>query len=208
MHVARAVEVLRPCLLVVENVRGLLTSPGSAGDLEPCPWCLGDDATLPPLRALGAVLGTLAQLRYDARWLVLRASDVGAPHHRARVFLTAWPADHGAEDADQQHRQERRESAPGQAEERWPRPEPGRRGGVAAADPEGQRRDQGVAEPAARERRHDPAVSGGLLAADADGLRHRPPGAAAGEGLATATASSGPAALVEPAAGVDRGRWG
>ncbi|MGW4891369.1 DNA cytosine methyltransferase [Kitasatospora sp. NPDC004240] len=43
LHVARAVEALRPCLLVVENVRGLLTSPaGSPGNLEPCPWCLGD----------------------------------------------------------------------------------------------------------------------------------------------------------------------
>ncbi|WP_327073948.1 DNA cytosine methyltransferase [Kitasatospora purpeofusca] len=208
LHVARAVEVLRPCLLVVENVRGLLTSPGSAGDLEPCPWCLGNDATIPPLRALGAVLGTLAQLRYDARWLVLRASDVGAPHHRARVFLTAWPADHGAEDADQQHRQERRQPAPGQAQERRPRPELGRRGGVASADAEGQRRDQGVAEPAARERGPDPSFGSRLFAADTEGLRHGHPGAAAWEGLATAAVGGGPAALGEPAVGADHGRWG
>ncbi|MFJ5879857.1 DNA cytosine methyltransferase [Kitasatospora cineracea] len=139
LHVARAVEALRPCLLVVENVRGLLTSPGSAGNVEPCPWCMGDDPTLPSLRALGAVLGTLADLRYDARWLVLRASDVGAPHHRSRVFLTAWPADHGAEDAHQQHREERRQPAPGEAQEWRTRPEPGRRGGVAAADAAGGR---------------------------------------------------------------------
>ncbi|MEU4931005.1 DNA cytosine methyltransferase, partial [Streptomyces yokosukanensis] len=89
MHVARAVEALRPCLVVIENVRGLLTSPaGSPGDVEFCPWCLGDDPTQRPMRALGAVLGSLADLRYDARWLVLRASDVGAPHRRERTFLT------------------------------------------------------------------------------------------------------------------------
>ncbi|WP_374119930.1 DNA cytosine methyltransferase [Streptomyces sp. LS1784] len=63
LHVARAVEALHPHLLVVENVRGLLTSPAvaaSAGDVERCPWCLGDNPAQPDLRALGAVLGTLA----------------------------------------------------------------------------------------------------------------------------------------------------
>ncbi|WP_433888505.1 DNA cytosine methyltransferase [Streptomyces sp. CA-111067] len=92
LHVARAVEALRPCLVVIENVRGLLTSPaGSPGDVEFCPWCLGDNPAQPPLRALGAVLGSLADLRYDTRWLVLRASDIGAPHRRERTFLAAWP---------------------------------------------------------------------------------------------------------------------
>ncbi|WP_374935601.1 DNA cytosine methyltransferase [Streptomyces sp. B226SN101] len=94
LHAARAVEALRPCLVVIENVRGLLTSPaGSPGDVEFCPWCLGDTPDQPPLRALGAVLGSLADLRYDARWLVLRASDIGAPHRRERTFLAAWPAE-------------------------------------------------------------------------------------------------------------------
>ncbi|WP_413251957.1 DNA cytosine methyltransferase [[Kitasatospora] papulosa] len=119
MHVARAVAALRPCLVVIENVRGLLTSPaGSPGDVEPCPWCLGDTAGQPALRALGAVLGSLADLGYDAKWLVLRASDVGAPHRRERTFLAAWPAGHPAEDADQQHREERRQPASIEAEER------------------------------------------------------------------------------------------
>ncbi|WP_405593095.1 DNA cytosine methyltransferase [Streptomyces sp. NBC_01190] len=100
LHVARAVEALRPCLVVIENVRGLLTSPaGSPGDVEFCPWCLGDDPAQPPLRALGAVLGSLADLRYDARWLVLRASDVGAPHRRERTFLAAWPEARGFEES-------------------------------------------------------------------------------------------------------------
>lgn len=45
------------------------------------------------LRALGRVLGDLAEIGYDAAWTTIRASDVGAPHHRARVFLIATPAD-------------------------------------------------------------------------------------------------------------------
>ena len=47
------------------------------------------------LRALGRVLGDLTALGYDARWTTIRASDIGAPHHRARVFLIAYPADTG-----------------------------------------------------------------------------------------------------------------
>ncbi|MFD7908425.1 hypothetical protein ACFV4G_40070 [Kitasatospora sp. NPDC059747] len=64
MHVARTVEALRPCLLVVENVRGLLTSPaGSPGDVEPCPWCLGDDPTRNPTSSLNP-----GGLRRRTRW--------------------------------------------------------------------------------------------------------------------------------------------
>ncbi|WP_373306444.1 DNA cytosine methyltransferase [Streptomyces mirabilis] len=212
LHVARAVEALRPCLVVIENVRGLLTSPaGSPGDVEFCPWCLGDTPGQPPLRALGAVLGSLADLRYDARWLVLRASDVGAPHRRERTFLTAWPADRPAQDPDQQHRQERRLAAPREEEERGPRPEPGRRGGVApAADPEGVGRDQGLAQPAARQRGHDPAECGGVTAAHTAGRRHRRPRPPAGHGTAPSLVSGNPAALDGIGSGnrgADR-RWG
>ncbi|MGW1295914.1 DNA cytosine methyltransferase [Streptomyces sp. NPDC002533] len=210
MHVARAVEALRPCLVVIENVRGLLTSPaGSPGDVEPCPWCLGDTTGQPPLRALGAVLGSLADLRYDAKWLVLRASDIGAPHRRERTFLAAWPAGDPAEDTDQQHRQERRFPAPVEEEERRPRSEPGRRGRVAAADPEGVGRDQGLAGPTARQRGHDPAQRG-VAAAHAEGQRHRDSGPAPGEGVAASLVGGRPAALAGGAVGVrgtDR-RWG
>ncbi|MFD4337883.1 DNA cytosine methyltransferase [Streptomyces anulatus] len=211
MHVARAVAALRPCLVVIENVRGLLTSPaGSPGDVEPCPWCLGDTAGQPPLRALGAVLGSLADLRYDAKWLVLRASDVGAPHRRERTFLTAWPTGHPAQNTDQQHRQERRLPAPGEEEERGPRTEPGRRGRVAAAtDSEGVGRDQGLAEPAARQRGHDPAQCGGVTAAHAEGRRHGHPGPPSREGASSA-AGGGPTALdgtVSGGRGTGR-RWG
>ncbi|MGW3389867.1 DNA cytosine methyltransferase [Streptomyces cinereoruber] len=208
LHVARAVEALRPCLVVIENVRGLLTAPaGSPGDVEPCPWCLGDTAGQPPLRALGAVLGSLADLRYDARWLVLRASDVGAPHRRERTFLAAWPAGDSAQDADQQHREERRLAAPGQEEERGPRAEPGRRGRVAPADPEGVGRDQGLAQPAARERGHDPAQCGGLaLPRPADRKRKHP----LGQGSAPSPVGDGPAAVGGDGTGSrgGDGQWG
>lgn len=49
--------------------------------------------TAPTIRALGRVLGDLANLGYDAVWRGLEAADVGAPHHRLRIFVTAWPRD-------------------------------------------------------------------------------------------------------------------
>jgi DNA (cytosine-5)-methyltransferase 1 len=86
-QMAYAVSVLRPRLVIAENVRGLLSAP-AASHVEPCPWCLGDD-TNHGLRALGAVLGDLADLGYDTAWCGVRASDVGAPHIRFRVFVAA-----------------------------------------------------------------------------------------------------------------------
>jgi len=48
-----------------------------------------EDNAARPLRALGAVLGDLADLRLDARWIGLPASLVGAPHQRFRIFALA-----------------------------------------------------------------------------------------------------------------------
>ena len=94
---ATAIEALQPRLVVIENVRGLLSATADS-DVEPCPWCMGGAADgEPPMRALGAVLADLADIGYDAAWVGLRAADVGAPHNRFRVFVVAWPqADPGA----------------------------------------------------------------------------------------------------------------
>jgi DNA (cytosine-5)-methyltransferase 1 len=62
---ARIVGVLRPRFVVVENVAALLG--------------LG----------MGRVLGDLSTLGYDAEWATLRASNVGAPHQRERLFIVA-----------------------------------------------------------------------------------------------------------------------
>ncbi|MFG3363535.1 DNA cytosine methyltransferase [Streptomyces sp. NPDC048156] len=161
-HVVRAIEALNPCLVVIENVRGLLTSPASSpGDVEPCPWCLGDTAGQPAVRALGAVLGSLADIRFDARWCVLRAADVGAPHRRERIFLAAWPSGRitAAQDPDQQSGGQRGQPAPGETQAGRPRPEPGGRGRVAPAHPERLRRHQGLAQPASRQGGLEPDLS-------------------------------------------------
>ncbi|WP_189258661.1 DNA cytosine methyltransferase [Lentzea flava] len=86
-----AASILRPRLIIAENVRGLLSARAD-GQVEPCPWCLGDDAG-PAMRALGVVLADLADLGYDAAWCGLRAADVGAPHERFRIFVVAADSD-------------------------------------------------------------------------------------------------------------------
>ena len=68
-NIKEAISILRPSIVVLENVRGHL----SLGFKE--------------------VLKDLAQIRYDARWKIVRASDVGAPHQRARLFIIAYPID-------------------------------------------------------------------------------------------------------------------
>jgi len=92
---ARAINNLRPRLVLIENVRGLLSARADS-DVEPCPHCVGDrhwNPKQPALRALGAVCGDLADLGYDARWVTVSAASVGAAHKRERVFILATPAD-------------------------------------------------------------------------------------------------------------------
>lgn len=90
----QAIAALNPKLVIVENVRGLLSAKASRNlDLVADEGDV-DDAVI--LRAVGAVLGDLADLGFDAEWGVLPASAVGAPHRRDRVFIVARPADaHG-----------------------------------------------------------------------------------------------------------------
>ncbi|HBP1144846.1 TPA: DNA cytosine methyltransferase [Pseudomonas aeruginosa] len=40
-------------------------------------------------RGLAVVLGDLTELGYDARWCVMGAADVGAPHQRDRIWIVA-----------------------------------------------------------------------------------------------------------------------
>jgi DNA (cytosine-5)-methyltransferase 1 len=64
---ARLIGELRPRYAIMENV-GALT-----------------------FRGLDAVLGSLAEIGYDAEWQDIRASDVGAPHKRERLWIVAYP---------------------------------------------------------------------------------------------------------------------
>lgn len=94
-----AISHIRPQRVVWENVRGAYSARADSA-MESDPRLLGDHpAGQPALRALGRVLGDLADLGYDAQWCGLRAADVGAPHGRFRVFLLATRRD--AADSDQ-----------------------------------------------------------------------------------------------------------
>jgi site-specific DNA-cytosine methylase/Holliday junction resolvase RusA-like endonuclease len=89
-----AIAQLRPGLVVWENVRGA-SSAEATSDLEFCPGCMGDPRLRGPvLRALGRVVGDLADLGYVGRIRGLRAADVGAPHGRFRYILAAHPEGH------------------------------------------------------------------------------------------------------------------
>ena len=92
VQMREAINVIRPRLVAWENVRGAFSAPADSA-LEPCPGCVGDGDDGPVLRALGRVLGDLADIGYDCRWYGLRAADVGGAHGRFRVFLFAVPAD-------------------------------------------------------------------------------------------------------------------
>jgi len=68
-YIAEAIGVLRPGLVVLENVAAITTLGGPG------------------------VIAALARVGYDSRWGVVRASDAGAPHRRARWFCIARNTD-------------------------------------------------------------------------------------------------------------------
>ena len=82
-HMDVSDTICRKCGLPVfeQSQKGLLS-----GDKR-----LNGYSTEPTIRALGRVLGDLANLGYDAVWHGLTASEVGAPHRRLRIFVSAWP---------------------------------------------------------------------------------------------------------------------
>ena len=85
-----AIAQLKPTYVIWENVHGALSAE-AASELEHCPGCMGDPRDRGPvLRALGRVLGDLADLGFDAEWYGLPASDLGACHRRFRVFVLAY----------------------------------------------------------------------------------------------------------------------
>lgn len=87
---AAAIETIRPRLVVWENVLGAL-SANAYSPVESEPGMLGTGTAGPALRAAGRVVGDLASLGYSCAWRVVRASDAGAPHQRARLFVIGYP---------------------------------------------------------------------------------------------------------------------
>jgi DNA (cytosine-5)-methyltransferase 1 len=67
----RLISDIRPRYALIENVTGLLT--GERGQ-----W-------------FSRLLSDLASVGYDAEWHCIRASRVGLPHHRDRVWIIAYP---------------------------------------------------------------------------------------------------------------------
>lgn len=207
LHIAGIIDRLRPQLVVLENVRGLITARGAPPTDELlAAWAARDkyarvlllidaksnraykrgqrnrvqrlqrdevrvlglhrqamaavdraDARI--VRAIGAVLGDLADLGFDANWCLLPASSVGAPHRRERIFIVArptadtqgerrntWAAGHETSRPDWLGRPNDRRGGepatdPEGAGREGPRPQPSRcgfeRGGSAAPDPDG-----------------------------------------------------------------------
>ncbi|WP_148132022.1 DNA cytosine methyltransferase, partial [Streptococcus sp. HMSC056D07] len=66
-EIARFASILRPRLLFLENVKGLLNHNG------------GD--------TFETILSALDELGYDAEWQVLNSKNFGVPQNRERVFI-------------------------------------------------------------------------------------------------------------------------
>ncbi|MBN2402019.1 MAG: DNA cytosine methyltransferase [Spirochaetes bacterium] len=62
----RIIRDLRPRFAIMENVAALT------------------------FRGLAAVLGSLSEIGYNAEWQHIRASDMGAPHKRERIWIVAY----------------------------------------------------------------------------------------------------------------------
>ena len=54
-------------------------------------WVIAENVSALRSRGLETVLGTLAEIGYDAEWHCIPASAVGAPHRRDRIWIIAYP---------------------------------------------------------------------------------------------------------------------
>lgn len=64
------------------------------GEVRP-EFAFVENAPMLTSRGLDRVLGDLASLGFDARWGVIGADDVGAPHRRDRIWIVAHSEAHG-----------------------------------------------------------------------------------------------------------------
>lgn len=71
-HMLRAIDEIRPDAVIAENVANFLNING------------GKDFAI--------ILTELARMGYNAEWRICRSSEVGAPHHRERLYLVAYPS--------------------------------------------------------------------------------------------------------------------
>ena len=71
-EMCRAIDEIRPKYIIAENVANILkTNKG---------------------KDFSRILTELSGMGYNAEWRVCRASEIGAPHHRARLYLVAYPS--------------------------------------------------------------------------------------------------------------------
>jgi DNA (cytosine-5)-methyltransferase 1 len=68
-----------------------------AGEVRPR-FVFVENSPLLVRRGLAVVLSDLAEMGYDARWCVLGADDVGAPHRRKRIWILAHADGQGLEE--------------------------------------------------------------------------------------------------------------
>lgn len=69
-EMCRAISEIRPRFVIAENVSNILKTNG------------GKD--------FSRILTELSRLGYNAEWRVCYASEVGAPHHRGRLYIVAY----------------------------------------------------------------------------------------------------------------------
>ena len=91
----RLIGEVRPRYAVMENVANLASwfdagkgrLPQGKADME------GDEREVETdqYQGIARCIGRLSEIGYDSEWAVVRASDVGAPHPRARIWIVAYP---------------------------------------------------------------------------------------------------------------------